>query len=245
MGEIHNVGGLADQRRLERQRGTDFQAALLGMAGHDLRQPLQVIQLSYEWLTAHIDTMPERVRLQRGARAIAQLTEQLDRLVGALRLYEHTRGIEVCPVPLSPLFARIAHESQDAAIEKDIDLRVCWTRAMVLSHPVLLDGILRNLVRNAIKYTMPGGRILIGCRRQGGSLRIEIYDTGIGMAPEHLPRIFEAFQRLDSNCADGLGIGLFVVRRAVAALGHRIEVSSMLSRGSRFSIIARAMSRTS
>jgi two-component system phosphate regulon sensor histidine kinase PhoR len=109
-----------------------------------------------------------------------------------------------------------------------------------MSHAALLDGIVRNLVRNAVKYTMPGGRILIGCRRQGADLRIDIYDTGVGMAPEHLPKIFEAFQRLDSTGADGLGIGLFVVRRAVTALGHRIEVSSMLSRGSRFSIIVRA-----
>ncbi len=209
------------------------------MAGHDLRQPLQVIQHSYEWLSARIDTTPERVRLQRGERAIAQLTEQLDKLVGALHLYEHTRSIEVCSVPLSPLLARIGRENEDAAIEKNIDLRVCATSAAIMSHPVLLDGILRNLVRNAVKYTMPGGRILIGCRRQGAELRIDIYDTGVGMAPEHLPRIFEAFQRLDSTRADGLGIGLFVVRRAVAALGHRIEVSSMVSRGSRFSVFAR------
>ena len=240
MGEFHNFRVPADRRNPERQRGSDFQAALLGMAGHDLRQPLQVIQQSYEWLSARIDTTPERMRVQRGERAIAQLTDQLDRLVGALHLYEHTRSVEVCPVPLFPLLAEISRESGDAAIEKNIDLRVCPANGWVMSHAVLLDGIVRNLVRNSVKYTMPGGRILIGCRRQGPDLRIDIYDTGIGMAPEHLPRIFEAFQRLDPTRADGLGIGLFVVRRAVAALGHRIEVSSMPSRGSRFSIIARA-----
>lgn len=108
-----------------------------------------------------------------------------------------------------------------------------------MSHAVLLDGVLHNLARNAVKHTMPEGRILMG-RRQGGDLRIDIYDTDIGMAPEHLPRIFEAFQRRDSTHDDGLGIGLFVVRRTVAAIGHRIEVSSILSRGSRFSIVARA-----
>jgi two-component system, OmpR family, phosphate regulon sensor histidine kinase PhoR len=109
-----------------------------------------------------------------------------------------------------------------------------------MSNSVLLDGILGNLVRNAVKYTEPGGQILIGCRRSSSDVRIDVYDTGIGMAPEQLPRIFEAFHRIDETRGDGLGIGLFVVRRAVALLGHRIEVRSAVGRGSRFSISARA-----
>jgi two-component system phosphate regulon sensor histidine kinase PhoR len=217
----------------------DFQATLLGMAGHDLRQPLQVIQSAYEWLGSRVATISEKSRLERGERAIASLTEQLDRLVGALRLYEYTKRIEVSPVGLAPLFYRIGNENMPAAVEKGIELCIYSTAAGVMSHPVLLDGILRNLVRNAIKYTDPGGRILIGCRRSGPDLRIDVYDTGIGIAPEHLPKIFEAFQRLDSTRPDGLGIGLFVVRRAVQLLGHRIEVRSAPARGSRFSVFAR------
>jgi signal transduction histidine kinase len=221
-------------------RAGDFQAALLGMAGHDLRQPLQVIQSAYEWLGSRVATTSEKTRLERGERAIARLTEQLDRLLGALRLYEQTRSIQALPVALSPLLERIGSENEDAVLEKGVELRVCPTTACVMSHPVLLDGILRNLVRNAVKYTEPGGRILIGCRRSGADVRIDVYDTGIGIAPQHLPRIFEAFQRLHSTRPDGLGIGLFVVRRAVQLLGHRIEVRSAVSRGSRFSVFARA-----
>jgi len=71
-------------------------------------------------------------------------------------------------------------------------------------------------------------------------VRIDVYDTGVGISPEHLPRIFEAFERVDSTRPDGLGIGMFVVRRAVQLLGHRIEVSSAMGRGSRFSVFARA-----
>jgi signal transduction histidine kinase len=71
-------------------------------------------------------------------------------------------------------------------------------------------------------------------------MRIDIYDTGIGMSADELPRIFEAFQRLDSSRSDGLGLGLFIVRRAVELLGHRIEVSSTVGRGSRFSVLAEA-----
>lgn len=222
------------------QRTNDFQATLLGMAGHDLRQPLQIIQSAYEWLGSRVAYMPDKARLERGERAIARLTEQLDRLVGALRLYEQTQKMEISSVPLAPLFWRVANENESAARENGINLRVSSTHRAVMSNPLLLDGILHNLVRNAVKYTEPGGSILIGCRRSGGELRIDVYDTGVGMAPEHLPKIFEAFERLDGTSADGLGIGLFVVRRAVELLGHRVEVRSQAGRGSRFSIFARS-----
>jgi two-component system, OmpR family, phosphate regulon sensor histidine kinase PhoR len=149
--------------------------------------------------------------------------------------------MEISPVALAPLFWRVGNENESDAQENGIDMRVQATRGMVMSNPVLLDGILRNLVRNAVKYTEPGGRILVGCRRVKNDLRIDVYDTGVGIAPQHLPQIFEAFQRVDSTRADGLGIGLFVVRRAVQLLGHRVEVHSAVGRGSRFSVFARAV----
>jgi two-component system phosphate regulon sensor histidine kinase PhoR len=129
-------------------------------------------------------------------------------------------------------------ENEDAALGRGVDMRVCSTKARVMSNSVLLSGILRNLVTNAVKYTQPGGRILIGCRRTGQDMRIDVYDTGIGIPPEQLPRIFEAFERLDHMRCDGLGIGLFIVRRALELLGHRIEIRSTVSQGSRFSIFA-------
>jgi two-component system phosphate regulon sensor histidine kinase PhoR len=229
----------AGHSRRDLQRASDFQAALLGIAGHDLRQPLQVIQGAYELLGAHVSSKSERAWLERGERAIARLTEQLDELVGALHLYEYAKSLEISPVALAPLFWRLCDENGDAALRNGIDLRVCPTRASVISNPLLLNGVLRNLVRNAIKYTQPGGRVLIGCRRSGPDARIDVCDTGIGIAPEHLPRIFQAFERLDTTRCDGLGIGLFVVRRAIELLGHRIEVSSCVARGSRFSVRAR------
>jgi signal transduction histidine kinase len=107
-----------------------------------------------------------------------------------------------------------------------------------MSNALLLSGILRNLVGNAIKYSEPKGRVLIGCRRSGRNVRIDVCDTGIGITSEQLSRIFEAFTRLDSKRCDGLGIGLFIVRRAIEVLGHRIDVSSVASRGSHFSVFA-------
>lgn len=222
------------------RRTSDFQAALLAMAGHDLRQPLQVIQSAYEWLGDRVADNSEKAQLERGERAIGRLAEQLDRLIGALRLYEHSDTIELSHVPLGPLFQRIAGENETAAREKGVDIRVHLTRCSAASNPVLLEGIVRNLVRNAVKYTDPGGCVLIGCRRSGRDVRIDVHDTGIGIPPQQLPKIFDAFHRLDTTHVDGLGIGLFVVRRAVELLGHRIEVRSQLGRGSRFSVFAQS-----
>lgn len=236
----HDATAHSDRRLMELQQSSDFQAALLGMAGHDLRQPLQIIQSAYEWLGTRVAHTSEQARLERGERAIAKLTEQLDRLLGALRLYEHTQKMETTNVKLAPLFWRIANENRVDAFEKGIDLRIHETDRVVMSHPVLLDGILRNLVRNAVKYTETGGRILIGCRRVERDLRIDVYDTGVGISPERMPDIFDAFRRIDSTRPDGLGIGLFVVRRAVQLLGHRIEVRSRPGHGSRFSVFAAA-----
>jgi hypothetical protein len=87
------------EREIDLQRVSDFHAVLLGMAAHDLRQPLQVIQSTYEWLSGRFDAEADRMRLQRGERAVARLAEQLDRLAAALRLYQHTTMMELSPVP--------------------------------------------------------------------------------------------------------------------------------------------------
>jgi len=112
------------------------------------------------------------------------------------------------------------------------------------SNALLLGTILRNLVNNAIKYTQPGGRILLGCRNIGQSIRIDVYDTGNGIAGYQMPRIFEAFTRLDPAQRDGLGIGLFIVRQAVGLLGHRVDINSTPAQGSRFSIFATKAHKT-
>jgi signal transduction histidine kinase len=229
-----------DQAQRERalQRESDFHAVLLAMAGHDLRQPLQVMMNAYDWLSRRLDSASEQEYLHRGTLAITQLTKQLDILVDALRLHERAPDIGATPVALRPLLSRLRCDHEQLAIRKGLMLRLCPSEAAVMSDPVLLEGILRNLVRNALKYTRPGGQILVGCRPRGALVRIEVHDTGVGIPPEKLARVFDAFHRLDSTRAEGLGLGLFVVRRAVDLLGHRIEVRSTVGRGSCFSILA-------
>ena len=114
------------------------------------------------------------------------------------------------------------------------------TRWVARSHPVLLTGMLRNLIRNAIDYTPAGGGVFVTARRCGSELRIEVRDTGVGIRASALPTIFRAFQRADETRLDGLGLGLFIVKHAADLLGHRVEVRSTENHGSCFTIIADA-----
>jgi two-component system, OmpR family, phosphate regulon sensor histidine kinase PhoR len=222
-------------RKLKTLVGQEFQTTIVGMMGHDLRQSLQVIQGTYSLLRSRLEEMPQQGWLDQGEQAVTKLTEQLNCLVDAFYLAERDNALEVSSVALGPLFWRLRHENEDAAIQRGIDLRAITANVHVTSNPVLLDCILRNLLTNAIRYTEPGGRILIGCRRKGREIRIDVYDTGIGIPEDQLPRIFESFTRLAPERSNGLGIGLSIVGRAIEMLGHRIEVRSVVGEGSLFS----------
>src|SRR5258705_9106893 len=124
----------------------------------------------------------------------------------------------------------MCRDKADVARRQNLRLRLCRTSAVVMSDPILLEGAVRNLVCNALKYTPAGGRVIVGCRRRGPIVRIEVHDSGIGIPGEQMSKVFEAFHQLDSK-ADGLGLGLFIVRRAVDLLGPSIEVNSSVGHG--------------
>lgn len=219
------------------QRITDFETVLLAIACHDLRQPLQVVQSAHELLGIGLRTSCELKHLQLGQNAIDRLKEQLAQLLTALRIQGHTGTLELAPIRVQQVLNEACRENEEAALRKGISLSSVASNAVIRSDSFLLGAALRNLVSNAVKYTKPGGRILVGCRLCCTTVRIDVYDTGIGIPGEHIPRIFEACTRLDTIRCDGLGIGLFIVRQALGLLGHRIEVASNPSRGSRFSIV--------
>ena len=141
-------------------------------------------------------------------------------------------------VPLRHILDDLAAEFDKSARLKGITLRVTSGRGTALSHPVLLSGMLRNLIRNAIDYTPPGGSVFVASRRSGSELRIEVRDTGVGIRANALSMIFRAFQRADESRTDGLGLGLFIVKHAADVLGHRVEVRSSEGHGSCFSVVA-------
>ena len=142
----------SSEREGDLRRLTEFHTVFLGVPGqHDLHQPVQVIQSTDEWLSSMLDADVGKVRQQLGEPAVARLSEQLDRLAGALHLYEHTTTMELSSVPLAPLFDSVRTDGIDPVRRKGLDLCIRPTRAVVMSNTVLLD-IVGNLVRNAIRY---------------------------------------------------------------------------------------------
>jgi signal transduction histidine kinase len=226
--------------RPELLRAVDFYASILAMAAHDLRQPLQVIVSALELLSRRITEGPAHAHLERGEQASAQLMEKLEQLADALHICRHFGKIVPEPVRVETVVQRLAQQFDGPARGKGIDFRSLPTRAVIMSQPLLLDGILGNLARNALDHTPPGGRVLIGCRRRGATVRIEVHDTGEGIPPDQVETIFEPFFRLDTTRSVGLGLGLFIVKRAADCLGHRIGVRSAIGHGSCFSVVARS-----
>jgi CheY-like chemotaxis protein/anti-sigma regulatory factor (Ser/Thr protein kinase) len=132
-------------------------------------------------------------------------------------------------------------ELRPQADAKKLALRMCETRLAVRSDPALLERIVRNLVANAIRYTDDGG-VLVGARRAGAEIAIDVVDTGIGIPLPLQARIFEEFYQVhesrSSRAHAGMGLGLAIVRRLAGLLEHRIEVDSRVGRGSRFRVLA-------
>lgn len=214
-----------------------FCSTLLAIAGHDLRQPLQVIASAHDVLATMLDNTDQRDELAQATDATAQLAQMLNQLVEVLQ-FTGGFGEDLASVPLQPILERLATEFERPARLKQVALCFAGTRGLILSHPALLASILRNLVRNAIDYTPPGGAVFVTSRQCGPELHIEVRDTGIGIRAHALPTIFGAFQQAGSSRPDGLGLGLFIVKSAADLLGHRIEVQSVEGHGSCFTVRA-------
>jgi CheY-like chemotaxis protein len=142
--------------------------------------------------------------------------------------------------PIQHLFDRIETTFASAAREKGLELRVMPSPSWVRSDPILLERILLNLVSNAVRYTVRGG-VVVGCRRRAGAVRIDVWDSGIGIPRDQQRNVFGEFYRLpgaERHGARGLGLGLAIVDRLCRLLDHPIELSSQPDRGSRFSVLA-------
>jgi CheY-like chemotaxis protein/anti-sigma regulatory factor (Ser/Thr protein kinase) len=143
-------------------------------------------------------------------------------------------------VALGPLLARLAADFAPQANAAGLALRIVPTRLAVDTDPVLLERILRNLVANAVRYT-PAGGVVIGVRRRAAAVRVDVIDSGIGIAELDRARVFDEFVQLAAAPRHhaggrGMGLGLAIVRRLAALCGHQVELASTPGRGSRFSI---------
>jgi signal transduction histidine kinase len=235
------MGQDADQVHADQVRD-DFCTILLAMVGHDLRQPLQVIANAHDILTRTAQDDKVHEELARAEDATAQLVGMFGQIVEALQLHERSSSRLPVAVPVRPLLDKLAAEFAETARLKGISFRVTAAGDAALTHPVLFASMLRNLIRNAVDHTPRGGSVSVASCSFGSKLRIEVRDTGVGIRASALPRIFDAFERADDGGADGLGLGLFIVKHAADLLGHRVEVHSVEGCGARFAIVADAVS---
>jgi HAD superfamily hydrolase (TIGR01450 family) len=237
---------ISDRKRTETQlaeaKHTAEEANLaksrfLAAASHDLRQPLHAIGIFLSALNAH-PLSDENRRIVSNIDACLQSTNSLfSSLLDISKLDAKVIHPERQAVQLTHLLHDLQREFKPAARQKNLELRVLPTSVVVDTDPSMLGRIVRNFVSNAVKYT-DTGRVLVGVRRTGTSIRIDVCDTGIGFETCHLKRIFKEFERLhvEPGRQEGLGLGLAIAARLASLLGHRIEVQSSPRRGSRFSI---------
>jgi len=218
---------------------------LLAAASHDLRQPLHALGLYVAALGARARDAEWRPLVTHVESAANALELQFAQLLDLSRLDAGALAPERGDVALSTLFARIRAEFAPQAAARGLALRIAPTRFVVDSDPALLERIVGNLVANGIRYTNRGG-VLVGARRRGARVAIDVVDTGIGVAPAHRQRIFEEFYRVRNDAPSsparrGMGLGLAIVRRFADLLGHEVVVDSREGRGSRFRIVVPAV----
>ncbi|OYD84233.1 ATP-binding protein [Azospirillum brasilense] len=211
---------------------------VLATVSHDLRQPLQGLAAFHELLLMEA---PNPTLQQLGAMASASLQagqRLLDDLLTLSRLEAGVVPVEVGVFPLAPLLDQLAAELRAEAEGKGLRLTVVPTAAWVRSDPTRLQPILRNLLSNAVKYTARGG-VVVGARPRGGGLRVEIWDSGQGIAAAELGTIWEEFYQIGNTARDGsrgAGLGLSIVERTARLLGHPLDVRSRVGRGSVFAV---------
>lgn len=223
--------------RDEAERANASKSRFVAGASHDLLQPLNAAKL---FLSSLMHT-----ELSADQRAIADRIhsafESVETILGALldisNLDIGSAKAEIAPMPLAPLLRSIDQEFQPLARERGLTLTVMPTSLWVESDPAYLRRILQNLVVNALRYTT-SGRVLVGVRRRGERLSLEVCDTGPGIPPERRADIFREFVRLDTagDAPQGMGLGLAIVERSCALLGHPLSLDSVPGRGTCFSV---------
>jgi signal transduction histidine kinase len=220
--------------KAEAERANRGKTRFMAGVGHDLLQPLQAARLFLSALGERVDDTAVG-QIDASLHSVEHLLGELLE-VSKLDSGVTTPGIEDFRLAdvLDPLGAEFALLARRHGLE----LRLVPTSVAVRSDPAFLRRILQNFLVNAVRYT-PTGRILVGCRRRGGSVSIEVWDTGVGIPEDKLHEIFVEFHQLDGASAargQGLGLGLAIVERLAGLLHHPLEVRSRPGRGSGFAV---------
>ncbi|AHD08945.1 hybrid sensor histidine kinase/response regulator [Phaeobacter gallaeciensis] len=219
------------------ERANASKSRFVAAASHDLLQPLSAAKLFVAALDSELPDELPKDTLHKAANALDSVETLVSALLDISRLDSGRAEVHKSSVDLDDLLGQLQDEMRPTADAKGLSLRLRPSRARVLSDVTYLRRILQNLISNALRYTDQGG-VLIGIRPRRATVRVEVWDTGPGIPDEDRGRIFAEFQRLNAtaSAADGMGLGLAIVERACALLGHPLTLRSELGRGTVFAI---------
>jgi Na+/proline symporter/CheY-like chemotaxis protein len=236
-GELTRLNAELERAKAEADDANVSKTRFIAAASHDILQPLNAARL-------YVTSLIERQRAGEDAdlvRNVDASLEAVEEIFAALldisRLDTGAMKPEMADFRIDELLQRLEVEFAPLAREKRLDLVFVPCSVTVCSDRALLRRLLQNLVSNAIKYT-PTGRVLVGCRRRGARLRIDVCDTGIGIPQGKRRAVFKEFHRLDQGArvARGVGLGLSIVERIARVLDCEVALRSNVGRGSRFSV---------
>ena len=228
----------AERAKDEAERANFAKSKFLAAASHDLRQPVQALVLFTEVLETKVGDSAPSALVGKVKESLGALSALLETLLDVSRLDAGVVTPQDTNFPLADVLDRLVTDFTPLAGERGITLKSVTTSAMVLTDSTLLGRVVQNLLSNAVKYTNCG-RILIGCRRQGQRIRVEVWDTGIGIPHDRLKEVFEEFYQVgnsERDRAQGLGLGLAIVQRLTQLLGASLGVRSVEGKGSVFSV---------
>lgn len=242
-GELEQQVDLATQalreKKEEAEQANLAKSRFLAAASHDLRQPTHALGLFVSRLAQlpHDRQTDELIRnLDASVRAMQNL---LDGLLDISRLEARAVQVNRRPFALAALFDQLLQDLSAQAVEKGLRLRVCPTSLWVMSDATLIYRVLLNLVGNALRYTDQGGVLVAARQRSSGQVELQVWDSGIGIAPEHQQAIFAEFYQVGNAARDrtkGLGLGLNIVQRTVKLLDHPLVMVSRPGKGTRFTL---------
>lgn len=237
------VADVTDALRLKKEEAesaTLAKSRFLSAASHDLRQPVHALGL----FVARLGQLPMdpqvRTVVANIEDSVQAMQDLLDGLLDLSRLESGVVAINPGAVSVGALFDAVRVALEPLAAAKGLRFRVRNSNAHVLTDALVLQRIVMNLVHNAIRYTQQGSVLLTGrLENHGQGLRIEVWDSGIGISPEQQSHIFREFYQVGNAGRDrrhGLGLGLSIVERSARLLGHALALRSNLGCGTRFSI---------
>ena len=236
-GELTRVNRELAEARAAADEANIGKTRFFAAAGHDILQPLNAARLYSSALVERIGHSENTSLVQNIDSALESVETILGAVLDISRLDTGSMKPRMAAVPLNDLLKRIETDFAPMAREKNLEFVVMPTSLTVRSDINLLRRLIQNLVSNAIKYTM-SGKVLVGARRRGGDVVIQVMDSGMGIPASKFRTIFKEFTRLDGGmkAAAGLGLGLSIVDRLSRVLHHPVQLSSVVGKGTSFQV---------